>query len=98
MVRRESELSKPGAIERERQKDNDPQLGDVIDRYVNESKREIRRTKGASASDHQEVRYCRFAMQRDHQRGPRDLCAVTAGFPADGAKLSKPPRRDFHVG
>jgi hypothetical protein len=45
MVRRESELSKPGAIERERQKDNDPQLGDVIDRYVNESKREIRRTK-----------------------------------------------------
>src|SRR5215470_2952398 len=45
MVRREGELSKPGAIERERQRDNDPRLGDVIDRYIAESSREIGRTK-----------------------------------------------------
>jgi integrase len=45
MVRRESELSKPGAIERARQADNDPRLGDVIDKYIAESERTIGRTK-----------------------------------------------------
>jgi len=45
MVRREDELSKPGAIERERQRDNDPRLGDVIDRSIAESQRVIGRTK-----------------------------------------------------
>ena len=44
-VRREDELSKPGAIERQRQAGNDPKLGDVIDRYIAESEREIGRTK-----------------------------------------------------
>jgi integrase len=45
MVRRENELSKPGAIERQRQADNDPRLGDVIDRYIAESERQVGRTK-----------------------------------------------------
>lgn len=45
MVRREDELSKPGAVERQRQKDNDPKLGTVIDRYIAESERRIGRTK-----------------------------------------------------
>jgi integrase len=45
MVRREQELSKPGAIDRARQGGNDPKLGDVIDRYITESEREIGRTK-----------------------------------------------------
>jgi integrase len=45
MVRREQELSKPGAIERARQAGNDPKLRDVIDRYIAESEREIGRTK-----------------------------------------------------
>ena len=33
MVQRETELAKPGAIERERQMDNAPPLRDVIDKY-----------------------------------------------------------------
>jgi integrase len=45
MVRREGELSKPGAIDRARQAGNDPKLRDVIDRYVTESERDIGRTK-----------------------------------------------------
>ena len=36
MVRREGELSKPGAIERDRLKGDDPKLGDVIDKYIAE--------------------------------------------------------------
>jgi integrase len=45
MVRREQELSKPGAIDRERQADNDPRLMDVIDKYIAESERAISKTK-----------------------------------------------------
>lgn len=45
MVRREGELDKPGAIERERLQDNNPRLADVIDKYVTQSEREIGRTK-----------------------------------------------------
>ena len=45
MVRREGELSKPGAIDRERLKDSDPRLGDVIDKYIAKSQRQIGRTK-----------------------------------------------------
>jgi integrase len=45
MVRRETELSKPGAIERKRQSDNDPKLADAIDRYIASTTREIGRTK-----------------------------------------------------
>jgi integrase len=45
MVRREQELSKPGAIDRAHQAGNDPKLRDVIDRYIAESEREIGRTK-----------------------------------------------------
>src|SRR5690242_15296792 len=45
MARREDELAKPGAIQRARQSENDPKLRDVIDRYTNESEREIGRTK-----------------------------------------------------
>jgi integrase len=45
MVRREGQLAKPGAIERERERDNDPKLADVIDRFIAESKRPIGRTK-----------------------------------------------------
>ena len=48
MARRESELSKPGAIERDRQKHNDPRLAEVIDRYIAVSTREIGRTKARS--------------------------------------------------
>ena len=45
MVRREQELSKPGAIDRAHQAGNDPKLRDVIDRYIAESEKEIGRTK-----------------------------------------------------
>jgi integrase len=45
MARRETELTKPGAIERAKQADNDPKLHDVIDRYIAESERAIGRTK-----------------------------------------------------
>jgi integrase len=45
MVRHEQELSKPGAIERAKQADNDPRLTDVIERYVSESEKQIGRTK-----------------------------------------------------
>jgi integrase len=41
--KREKELTAPGAIERQRA--NDPTLGDAIDRYIRESAREIGRTK-----------------------------------------------------
>jgi hypothetical protein len=41
-VRREEELRKPGALGR---KADDPKLGDVIDRYVAESEKQIGRTK-----------------------------------------------------
>jgi integrase len=43
VARRETELREPGALERI--KAHDPTLADVIDRYVNESKRKIGRTK-----------------------------------------------------
>jgi integrase len=45
MARREEELSKPGAIERAKQAENDPRLAEVIDRYIAESERAIGRTK-----------------------------------------------------
>lgn len=45
MVRREGELSKPGAIERDQLKGDDPKLGDVIDKYIAESQRAIGRSK-----------------------------------------------------
>jgi integrase len=41
LARRETELAMPGALERR----PDPSLGEVIDRYINESKRQIGRTK-----------------------------------------------------
>jgi integrase len=43
LEKRETELAKPGALER--QKDQDPILGVVIDRYVDESIKKIGRTK-----------------------------------------------------
>ena len=45
MVRRESELTKPGAIERQQAADNDPPLRNVIERYVASNERDIGRTK-----------------------------------------------------
>lgn len=41
LKRRETELAKPGALDRQ----NDPTLAEVIDQYTDESKREIGRTK-----------------------------------------------------
>ena len=41
LARRETELARPGALERR----PDPSLGEVIDRYIAESKKEIGRTK-----------------------------------------------------
>ena len=43
VARRETELREPGALERLHV--DDPRLADVIDRYINESKRKIGRTK-----------------------------------------------------
>lgn len=43
IVKREEELSKPGAIERA--KSDDPTLSDAIDRYIAESEKEIGKTK-----------------------------------------------------
>lgn len=43
--RREEELSKPGAIERAKLATSDPPLSVVIDRYIDESEKEIGRTK-----------------------------------------------------
>lgn len=45
IARREDELSKPGAIERAKAATNDPPLSMVIDRYIDESEKEIGRTK-----------------------------------------------------
>ncbi|MHB0785551.1 site-specific integrase [Bradyrhizobium sp. 5.13L] len=45
IARRENELSKPGAIERAKLATNDPPLSVVIDRYIDESEKELGRTK-----------------------------------------------------
>jgi len=45
IARREDELSKPGAIERAKLATNDPPLSVVIDRYIDESEKELGRTK-----------------------------------------------------
>jgi hypothetical protein len=46
LARRKKELSQPGALDRK----NDVKLADVIDRYVEESERELRRTKAGAAT------------------------------------------------
>lgn len=45
IARREEELSKSGAIERAKLATSDPPLSVVIDRYIDESEKEIGRTK-----------------------------------------------------
>lgn len=45
IAKREEELSKPGAIERAKIAENDPILAEVIDRYIEESEKELGKTK-----------------------------------------------------
>ena len=82
MTRRETELSKPGAIERERQKDNDPKLGDVIDRYITESQREIGRTK---AQVLRTIKSYDIAELRCSQVTSTDLVAFARALPGGPA-------------
>jgi integrase len=82
MARREDELAKPGAIERERQRDNDPKLSDVIDRYVAESKREIGKTK---AQVLRSIKEYDIAELRCSQITSADLVAFVKAIPASPA-------------
>lgn len=45
IAKREEELAKPGGIERAKIAENDPLLTDVIDKYIEESEKEIGKTK-----------------------------------------------------
>jgi integrase len=76
MARREEELAKPGAIERERQ--NDPPLCDVIDRYVAESQRAMGRTK---ASVLRVIKTYDIAGMRCSHIGSEDVVAFVQSLP-----------------
>jgi integrase len=82
MVRREQELSKPGAIERSRQASNDPKLGDVIDRYIAESEKAIGRTK---AQVLRSVKTYDLAELKCSEITSEDLVAFTKSIPASPA-------------
>jgi integrase len=82
MARREHALSKPGAIERERQRDNDPRLGDVIDKYIAESEREIGRTK---AQVLRTIKTYDIADMRCSQITSADLLSFVQALPAGPA-------------
>ena len=82
MVRREDELSKPGAIERERQRDNDPRLGDVIDRSIAESQRVIGRTK---AQVLRKIKEYDIADLRCSQITSADIVAFARALPSGPA-------------
>ncbi len=82
MVRREAELSKPGAIERAKQAENDPRLADVIDRYIAESERAIGRTK---AQVLRTIKTYDIADMRCSQITSADLVAFVQALPAGPA-------------
>jgi integrase len=82
MVRREQELSKPGAIERARQAGNDPKLRDAIDRYVTESEREIGRTK---AQVLRTIKSYDIADMRCSEITSADLVSFAQSIPAGAA-------------
>ena len=82
MDRREEDLSKPGAIERERQRESDPKLGDVIDRYIAESKREIGKTK---AQVLRTIKNFDIAERRCSAITSADLVAFVKAIPAGAA-------------
>jgi integrase len=82
IVGREQQLSKPGAIERARQAGNDPKLGDVIDRYIAESERQIGRTK---AQVLRSIKTYDIANMRCSDITSADLVAFAQSIPAGPA-------------
>jgi integrase len=82
MARREEELSKPGAIERAKQADNDPRLADVIDKYIAQSERAIGRTK---AQVLRSIKTYDIAHLRCSQIASADLVAFAQSIPAGAA-------------
>ncbi len=82
MVRREQELSKPGAINRAHQASNDPKLRDVIDRYVDESEKKIGRTK---AQVLRSIKTYDVADLRCSEITTEDLVAFVKSIPAGPA-------------
>jgi len=75
MVRREAELSKPGALGR---KSEDPKLADVIDRYIAESKKQIGRTKTQVLST---IKKYDIADLRCSEITSADLVSFAQGLP-----------------
>jgi integrase len=82
MVRREGELSKPGAIERDRLKSNDPKLADVINKYVEQSEKDIGRTK---AQVLRTIKSYDIAEMRCSQITSADLLSFVQALPAGPA-------------
>jgi integrase len=82
MVRREGELAKPGAIERERQRDNDPLLAVVIDRYIAESNKQIGRTKAQVLGT---IKRYDIAELRCSEIGSPELVAFVQALPGGPA-------------
>jgi len=74
LARREVELAQPGAMERV----DDPPLGDVIDRYIAESKRKIGRTK---AQVLRTIKRHPIAELRCSEVGSSDLIAFAQSLP-----------------
>jgi hypothetical protein len=88
LEKRETELVKPGAIERE--KTPDPTLGSVIDRYTEESIKDIGRTKTQVLTCDQTLRYREPTVFDHYER--RNHCVRQStrieGHTADRRQLS----------
>lgn len=74
LARREAELAQPGAMERK----DDPPLGQVIDRYIAESKKRIGRTK---AQVLRTIKSSDIAELRCSKIGSADLIAFAQSLP-----------------
>lgn len=74
LARREAELAQPGAMERQ----DDPPLAAVIDRYIAESKKAIGRTK---AQVLRTIKESPIAELRCSEIGSADLIAFASGLP-----------------
>lgn len=74
LIRREAELSEPGAMDRR----DDPKLGEIIDRYITESKKAIGRTKASVLAT---VKKYDIAEMRASQIGSADIIAFANALP-----------------
>lgn len=74
LLRREAELSEPGAMDRR----DDPKLGEIIDRYIAESKKAIGRTKASVLAT---IKKYDIAEMRASQIGSADIIAFANALP-----------------